>query len=101
MRSTLDDILMTAAKELRHAADQVEAALTSRINCVTECVQRMENDLRDVILLINYHKYLLTNKLFPTDFTKACGHWKSHWMDEPEYSRIWQFYESSSNPIER
>ncbi|KAL5281562.1 hypothetical protein ACFFRR_005120 [Megaselia abdita] len=49
LRSTLDDILMTAAKELRHAADQVEAALTSRINCMTECVQRMENDLRDTL----------------------------------------------------
>lgn len=74
LRSTLDDILMTAAKELRHAADQVEGALKSRINCITECVQRMENDLRDVsfVALIDFKLLSYNTDLLKSEFVSFC-----------------------------
>ncbi|KAH8410050.1 hypothetical protein KR009_004719 [Drosophila setifemur] len=49
LRNTLNSILMNAARDIRTQADVVEKALTARINCTQEAVQRFENDLREVL----------------------------------------------------
>lgn len=49
LRNTLNSIMMNAARDIRTQADIVEKALTSRINCTQEAVQRFENDLRNVL----------------------------------------------------
>lgn len=48
LRSTLDAILLTAARDLRTQADNVERALNSRIACMDEVRVRLERDLADV-----------------------------------------------------
>ncbi|XP_030376712.1 tektin-4 [Scaptodrosophila lebanonensis] len=49
LRTTLNAILMNAARDIRTQADLVEKTLTARINCTQEAVQRFENDLRNVL----------------------------------------------------
>ncbi|KAH8395577.1 hypothetical protein KR222_000489 [Zaprionus bogoriensis] len=49
LRSTLNTILMNGVRDLRTQADVVEKALTARINCTQEAVQRFENDLHRVL----------------------------------------------------
>ncbi|BFF94204.1 tektin-4 [Drosophila madeirensis] len=49
LRATLNSILMNAARDIRTHADTVEKALTARINCTQEAVQRFENDLRNIL----------------------------------------------------
>ncbi|KAH8238778.1 hypothetical protein KR038_000126 [Drosophila bunnanda] len=49
LRNTLHSIMMNGARDMRTQADVVEKALTSRINCTQEAVQRFENDLKDVL----------------------------------------------------
>lgn len=48
LRGTLDAILMNSARDLRTQADQVDRALHSRIICMDEMRQRLENELRTV-----------------------------------------------------
>jgi len=49
LRNTLNSTLMNAARDIRTQADVVEKALTSRINCTQEAVQRFENDLKNIL----------------------------------------------------
>ncbi|XP_017067045.2 tektin-4 [Drosophila eugracilis] len=49
LRNTLNATMMNAARDIRTQADVVEKALTSRINCTQEAVQRFENDLKDIL----------------------------------------------------
>ncbi|KAI8042664.1 tektin-4 [Drosophila gunungcola] len=49
LRNTLNSTLMNAARDIRSQADVVEKALTSRINCTQEAVQRFENDLKQIL----------------------------------------------------
>ncbi|XP_064553973.1 tektin-4 [Drosophila montana] len=49
LRSILNAILLNGARDIRTQADVVEKALTSRINCTQEAVQRFENDLHRVL----------------------------------------------------
>lgn len=49
LRSTLNAILLNGARDIRTQADVVAKALTSRINCTQEAVQRFENDLHRVL----------------------------------------------------
>ncbi|XP_017038740.1 tektin-4 [Drosophila ficusphila] len=49
LRNTLNATMMNAARDIRTQADVVEKALTSRINCTQEAVQRFENDLKNVL----------------------------------------------------
>ncbi|KAH8273696.1 hypothetical protein KR018_009290 [Drosophila ironensis] len=68
LRNTLNQILLNAARDLRTQADVVEKALTSRINCTQEAVQRFENDLREVLQnmadtenrIVNMHRRIET-----------------------------------------
>ncbi|KAH8393475.1 hypothetical protein KR200_002161 [Drosophila serrata] len=49
LRNTLHSIMMNGARDMRTQADVVEKALTSRINCTQEAVQRFENDLKETL----------------------------------------------------
>ncbi|EDV58058.1 tektin-4 [Drosophila erecta] len=49
LRNTLNSTMMNAARDIRTQADVVEKALTSRINCTQEAVQRFENDLKNIL----------------------------------------------------
>ncbi|XP_017002820.2 tektin-4 [Drosophila takahashii] len=49
LRNTLNATMMNAARDIRTQADVVEKALTSRINCTQEAVQRFENDLKQIL----------------------------------------------------
>lgn len=51
LRSTLDAILMNAARDLRTKADNVERAFTKRIACMDEIRIKLENELVDVTLI--------------------------------------------------
>ncbi|XP_055383287.1 tektin-4 [Condylostylus longicornis] len=46
LRSTLDALLMNAARDLRNQADTVEKAFHERIDCMQENVNRLENELK-------------------------------------------------------
>lgn len=48
LRGTLDAILMNSARDLRTQADNVDRTLHSRIICMDEMRQRLENELRTV-----------------------------------------------------
>lgn len=52
LRSTLDAILLTAARDLRTQADRVESALNARIACMDEVRVRLERDLNDVSVCV-------------------------------------------------
>lgn len=43
---------MNAARDLRNQADIVEKAFVARINCTQENVQRFENDLKEVNIIL-------------------------------------------------
>ncbi|KAH8251281.1 hypothetical protein KR032_005122 [Drosophila birchii] len=49
LRNTLQSIMMNGARDMRTQADVVEKALTARINCTQEAVQRFENDLKEIL----------------------------------------------------
>ncbi|XP_017023853.1 tektin-4 [Drosophila kikkawai] len=49
LRNTLHSIMMNGARDIRTQADVVEKALTARINCTQEAVQRFENDLKNIL----------------------------------------------------
>ncbi|KAH8279756.1 hypothetical protein KR054_004259 [Drosophila jambulina] len=49
LRNTLNSIMMNGARDMRTQADVVEKALTARINCTQEAVQRFENDLKGIL----------------------------------------------------
>ena len=52
LRGTLDAILINSARDLRTQADSVDRALHSRIICMDEMRQRLENELRTVTNLL-------------------------------------------------
>lgn len=53
LRSTLNAILMNAARDLRTQADNCDKAMHNRVICMDEMRQRLENDLRVVRLLLS------------------------------------------------
>ncbi|CAG9863658.1 unnamed protein product [Phyllotreta striolata] len=49
LRNTVNNVILNAARDLRSQADKVEEALTKRIACTREILNRMENDLKNVL----------------------------------------------------
>lgn len=48
LRGTLDEILLSAARDLRKQADVIDRVLAERISCMDEMRQKLENDLKEV-----------------------------------------------------
>lgn len=50
LRSSLDYILLNAARDLRGQADRVDNALQQKVNCVKELLDTLEDQLQKVII---------------------------------------------------
>lgn len=70
LRSTLDAILMNAARDLRTKADNVERAFSKRITCMDEIRIKLENELVDVnwIKFIRYKQFQIRIWIIFTTF---------------------------------